>query len=139
MSDTEISPEVLSLLHERLTGLHEIKALLLLQRDSSRVWSPSAVAAELHWPDDWGKNALVNLAAAGLLVGAGDGFSYRPTTPELDTTVAALAEIHGEDGLDVIRILNSQAFDRIRSAVSALGDVIAAAKSRTDTDGQESV
>jgi hypothetical protein len=86
----------------------------------------------LHWPREWGSSALENLATVGLVVGVGDGperqFSYHPTTSELDAAVAALAEIHGEDGLDVIRLLNSTAFDRIRSAVSTLGDVIALAK-----------
>jgi hypothetical protein len=142
VSDTKIPPEVLSLLHERLSGLHEIKALLLLHREPWRVWSPSAVAADLRWPVDWGRSALENLATAGLLLGVGDGperqFSYRPGTPELDTSVAALAEIHGEDGLDVIRILNSKAFDRIRSAVSTLGDAIASVKHQPDADGRES-
>jgi len=140
MRHAEIPPEVLALLDERLAGLHELKALLLLHRDPSRAWSPSSVAADLRWPEQWGQTALDNLVAAGLLFGVGDGlerqFSYRPTTPELDTAVAALAEIHGEDGLDVIRLLNSKAFDRIRSSVSALGDAIATARNRTDPDGR---
>jgi hypothetical protein len=134
VSEPEIPEEVLALLHERLTGLHEIKALVLMHRDPSRVWSPSAVAADLRWSDDWGVAALENLTAAGLIVGTIDGFSYRPATPDLDAAVAALAEIHGEDGLDVIRILNSKAFDRIRSAALTLGDVIVTAKSRTNID-----
>lgn len=126
---TDIPPQVLSLLHEHISGVHEIKALMLVQGNPARTWSPADVADDLRWPEEWGASALENLATAGLVVGVGDGqFSYRPTTPELDAAVAALAEIHGEDGLDVIKILNSQAFDRIRSAVSTLGDVIALAK-----------
>jgi hypothetical protein len=138
VSEPEIPQEVLALLHERLSGLHEIKALLLLHGDRSRTWSAPDVAKVLRWPQPWASTALENLAGAGLIVGIGDGlkqrFSYLATTIELDAAVGVLADIHGEDGLDVIRILNSSALERIRSAAATLGDVIAHTKGRSKAD-----
>jgi hypothetical protein len=134
----EIPQAVLALLHERLAGLDELEALLLVRGASSRMWTASAVAAELLLPTAWSEPALERLSAAGLLVGAGEGaerrFSYHPATPELEAAVAALAEAYGRHGLDVLRILNAKAFDRIRSAVRTLGDAISSAKIRTKAD-----
>jgi hypothetical protein len=138
VSEPKIPNEVLSLLHERLSGLHEIKVLLLLHGDPSRTWSAPAVAEALRWPEPWAGTALENLAAAGLVVGIGDGlerrFSYLATTIELDAAAGVLADIHGEDGLQLMRILNSSALDRVRSAAATLGDVIARAKGRPEAD-----
>jgi hypothetical protein len=128
---------VLGLLHEHLAGLDELEALLLVRGASSRSWTASAVATDLLLPEAWSEAVLERLSAAGLLVGAGVGaerrFSYRPATPELEAAVTALAQAYGQHGLDVIRILNAKAFDRIRSAVRTLGDAISSAKTRTRT------
>lgn len=114
----KLPDDVLALLHERVTSLDELKALLLLHGDASRRWTTSAVAMELGLPESWSEPALESLCEAELLVGQGKGserqFSYRPATDALGVAVSSLAEIYEARRVDVIRVLSSKAVSRIR-------------------------
>ncbi len=124
-----IPNNVLALLHERIVGFDELKALLLVRSDASKIWTASSVAESLGLSASWSEAALENLCAGGLLVGNGQGlerqFSYRPVSTELESTVTSLAAIYGYRRIDVMRILSSKAMNRIRwAAVQAFASAL---------------
>lgn len=124
MPERSIPSDVLALLHERLAGLDELEALLLLRAEPSRLWFASEVAERLGLPVASSEAALASLCQVSLLAaeggrgGAEARYGYRPATPELEQVVASLAEIYGDRRLEVMRILSNSALDRIRTAAA---------------------
>lgn len=122
MTERPIPNDVLTLLHERLAGLDELEALLLLRANAPRGWTAAEVAEQLGLPESSSEAALTHLCRASLLVTEGRGaelrYIYRPHAPDLVLAVSSLAEIYGERTLEVMRVLSNSALDRIRSAAA---------------------
>jgi hypothetical protein len=122
--ELHIPTDVLALLHERLAGLDELEALLLLRAEPSRVWFASEVAERLRLPVASSEAALASLCQVSLLAAEGGGggaearYAYRPGTPELEQVVSSLADIYADRRLEVMRILSNSALDRIRTAAA---------------------
>jgi hypothetical protein len=116
----DIPDDVWNLLQDRITGLDELKTLLLVSGDPSKSWTASSVAAHLGTRTLWIDVVLAKLCAAGLLVGEGEEaerrFWYRPDTPALAAAVGSLAEIYDHQRVNVILILSHKAMNRIRQA-----------------------
>jgi hypothetical protein len=121
--ERDIPSDVLALLQERLAGLDELEALLLLRSEPSRLWFASEVAERLGLPVASSETALASLCKVSLLAAEGGGggaearYVYRPA-PELEQVVSSLAEIHADRRLEVMRILSNSALDRIRTAAA---------------------
>lgn len=142
MPERHIPNDVLALLEERLAGLDELEVLLLVRGDTSQSWTPSEVAERLGVPVSSSDAALESLCKAGLLVPSGGGggaerrYAYGPGTPELDQTVASLADIYMERRLEVMRILSNSALERIRSAAArTFADAFVIGRSGRKKDG----
>lgn len=118
----DIPDDVSSLLQERISGLDELKTLLLVSSDASKRWTASSVAAHFGRRTLWMEVVLEKLCATALLVGEGDGserrFVYRPDTPTLDAAVRSLAEVYDTQRVNVVLMLSNKAMDRIRQAAS---------------------
>jgi hypothetical protein len=114
--------DVLALVRERVLSLDDLKVLLLLRDDASKPWTASTLAAQLALPEAWTEGLLEDLRAAALLAADGNEterqFVYRPATPDLEATVARLAQMYDERPADVIRTLNDGALQRVRRAAS---------------------
>jgi hypothetical protein len=127
VSPHDLPFHVLALLQERISGIDELDALLLVRSDVDQAWTASAVAERLGRADAWSRPALERLCEAELLEGVGPGaerrYAYRPGTWELDAAVSMLATIYEERRTDVLRVLNEDAVERIRmAAVKAFTD-----------------
>jgi len=122
VSPQDLPFHVLDLLQHRIFGVEELEALLLVRSDATARWTASAVAARLERPESWSSPALEGLCAAELLVGEGPEerrrYAYRPATPELDASVTLLASLYEERRVDVLRVLNDKAVERIRIAAA---------------------
>jgi hypothetical protein len=114
----KLPDDVLALLHERVTSLEELEALLLVHREPAKRWTVTDVATHLDLPESWSEPALEQLCAATLLVGEGRGtarqFTYRPATDALGAAVTSLAEIYETRRVEVIWVLSSKAVSRLR-------------------------
>lgn len=122
--ERHIPDDVLALLQERLAGLDELEALLLLRIEPERRWFASEVAERLGLPVASSEAALASLCKVSLLVTEGGGggaeprYAYRPATPELEQVVSSLAGIYADRRLEVMRVLSNSALERIRSAAA---------------------
>lgn len=124
MPSQDLPFDVLLILQERIAGVDELEALLLVRSDAARRWTASDIATTLARPETWAAPALESLCAAELLVALdGDGdedecrFAYQPT-PALESVVASLARLYDEQRADVLRVLTDNAVDRIRAAAA---------------------
>jgi predicted transcriptional regulator len=119
---TEESPEVWSFLKDRVAGVEDLEALLLVRSNTSRRWAADAVAAMLERSPSWAAPVLESLCLAGLLEATGSNgdrrFTYRPATPALESMVTALAELYADQRAELMRLLNENAVDRIRAAAA---------------------
>lgn len=119
--------DVEELLRERIETFEELEILLVLYANTAGEWTAEAVAQRLGAATSDVAEALEHLRRAELVSSEQQGettvFRYRPGSPALDTTVALLAAHHGHDRLDVIRALNANAIERVRTgAIRAFAD-----------------
>lgn len=122
MATEDLPPEVWSFLQERVAGVEDLEALLLVRSDARRHWSADAVAATLERPASWASQVLEVLCAAKLLEASGSNgdrrFTYRPANPGLASMVTSLAELYADQRAELLRLLNENAVDRIRAAAA---------------------
>ena len=122
MSTNDPPRHVSAFLQERIGGIEELEALLLVRTDPMRRWTAASVAASLERPEAWASPALEALCAAQLLEGIGAesarGFVYRPATPMLAALVTTVAKLYADRRAELLRILSDNAFERIRAAAA---------------------
>jgi hypothetical protein len=85
-----------------------LELLLMLKRDSARLWRADELIQELRSSEVVVSDGLGNLLAAGLLVEQEPGrFRYHPASPDLDAMVGALQAIYAVKPVSVIRTIVS--------------------------------
>jgi hypothetical protein len=136
----ELPDDVWLLLQDRITGLDELKALLLASGDPSKSWTVSAIGKHLGTRTPWTETVLEKLCAAALLVTEGEGparrFSYRPQTPDLAAAVSTLATIYDDNRTKIVSILSHNAMTRIRqSAFHTFAGAWMTKRDEEDEDG----
>jgi hypothetical protein len=99
----------------QVTTNTELDVLLLFLPEPERSWSPEMAARRLLLPVDVCQTALECLRARGLLtVRAPRSYSFAPATAELAVGAERLWTAYRESPVEVLRLLNQRALERIR-------------------------
>lgn len=95
--------------------------ILLLLRERSGSWTPTAIASELRITDQSASLHLRDLELRGLLVSAAPGpsYEYAPKTPELRGLVDELADCYANMRYTVINLMFSEPGDSARTLAEA--------------------
>ncbi len=117
--DPELPPEVRALLLEHVDSFEQLDLLLLLHRERDADWTAAELCDRLRIP-----RAVVD-ASLGLLCMRGlvrqrparkpAAFVYAPASSGLDQAVSRLATAYSERPVSVIRLMSSNAIQRMRS------------------------
>lgn len=142
MEDEPSLEEVGAFLRERVESFEQLEILLLLHRDQNESWTAANVAAELRLSQGLAGDALDHLCRGNLLdVRVGKDslvFRYAAGTPELVAAVDRLARAYRERRIDVLRLLSTQAVDRVRtSAIRLFADAFLIGGSKTKKEGKK--
>lgn len=126
MESRPIPPEVHVLLREHVCTFEEIEILLLLLGDPRKPWSADAIVGALRLDWQTAIEALEALSRGGLIAeraGPDPAFVYRPGNAGREAAIAWLAGCWKEGGVEIARILNANAIDRVRrSALRTFAD-----------------
>jgi hypothetical protein len=119
-----ISDDVKSLLRDCIESFEQLEVLLLLHGTPDQTWAPDAVttASRLNLSEEAVADALAHLRRWKLVEGEARLYRYSPAN-RLDATVRALATAYEDDRLEVMRLMNQNALERVRtSALRAFAD-----------------
>lgn len=144
MHDLEDEPsleELGAFLRERVESFEQLEILLLLHREQNESWTDATVAAELRLAQGLAADALDHLCRGNLLdVRVGKEsllFRYAAGTPDLMVAVDHLARAYRERRIDVLRLLSTQAVERVRtSAIRLFADAFLIGGSKTKKEGK---
>lgn len=114
MSD---DPDVTEFIRTYIPSIWSLELLLLLQRDSERVWTPAALVKELRANTSLVDDNLSRLQRHGLVLETEAGWSFRPANFRLASLVAALAVLYRQRPMHVMGLIARS--DAIRSLADA--------------------
>jgi hypothetical protein len=132
-----ISDDVNTLLRDCIESFEQLEVLLLLHRTPGQPWTADAVstATPLKLSLDVAEEALAHLRRWKLVEGEARIYRYNPAN-RLDATVRALAAVYEDDRLEVMKIMNQNAIERVRtSALRAFADSFFVGKGGKKSDG----
>lgn len=127
MADSVISDAVKALLRDCIESFEQLEILLLLHRMRGDAWTPESLAGELNLAPAAAADALDHLRRWNLTQVRAQGqrllFRYHAATPSLESTIHALAETYEEHRVEVMKLMNKHAIERVRtSAMRAFAD-----------------
>lgn len=105
------------LLASRITSVEQLEILLLLRRDSTRAWTPLALAEELRSSESSVAKRLADLRKGGLVEAASsspEAYRYAPAAEWLRASVDSLAKLYAESPYRVIDLIFSKPIDDLR-------------------------
>ena|SRR5688572_1598621 len=118
-ADADIPKDVQAFLRDYIESYEELEVLLLLHRLRGGAYAIAAITAQLPLP---GINSETTeaLVARGLLSARRTGtepvYAYAPEDPEVDATVARLAQSYASVRLSVMKLMTANAMDRLRAS-----------------------
>lgn len=111
---------VLALLRERIETFEQLQILLLLLREPDRDWGIQRVASDLRIDAALVTESFEHLRRVGLLEARGSGEALTvhlgPSDPALRPACEALARAFVESPAEVMRTLNANAVERVRTS-----------------------
>ena len=122
MGEHEIPNHVRAFVTEHVDSVLQLELLLLLRSDAGRRWSAAELAQELRIDAAWAAGQLDELCRHGLLhCEPADRPTYRfaPKSPDLDRTVADLAEAYAHRRVTVIGLIFSKPIEKLRTFADA--------------------
>lgn len=128
MSETDIPAAAGLLLRERVHTFEQLEALAFLVRGREDSWPADAAAEALRIPEEAAREAMLELAACGLVVTEPESapasrFRYSAATSELETGVAALMAAYQTNRLGIVKMMSDNAIHRMRTeAMRAFSD-----------------
>ena len=132
----ELSPETQAFLREHIEEYEHLELLLLLFRDQERTWSADEAAERLALSPRVVSEALAHLRSRGLVAGAAGptpGFRFHAVGQSTSAAVRELATAYEQSRLSIIRQMNANALERLRtSAIRAFADAFRLRKGRDD-------
>jgi hypothetical protein len=141
---SEVSADVLRFICEWIGSLDHLSVLSLLASLPARSWSAQAVAEQLKLTESLAEELLEHLSSQRLLVrsaeASGVEFSYGPEGEALEELVKRSLVAYRDQRLDVVKVLTSSSFTRMRLKVSWLIRKLSRASAETPApDSQRSV
>lgn len=118
MVDYSLIPEqVRDLLRERVHAIEHIEILLRLRSEGPAGLGVDALASALRIDASLVTPALEHLVTHGLVAAASrpGAFRYAPAGAALDQAVAALATCYVDSRVELLRLISSNAIERLRS------------------------
>jgi hypothetical protein len=109
-----LSDEVLRFLRTSIGSVWALELLMLLHRDPARAWSVEGLIRELRGSAGIVAGVVVQLQGAGLVEESSGAYRYRPATPELDATVAAVTASYAEFPIAVTQAILSTPSHKIQ-------------------------
>jgi DNA-binding transcriptional MocR family regulator len=123
MVDTEVPSDVKTLLTDHIESHEQLEALLLLRNHRDGMLDAQRVALELGVSESMAEEALRHLSSQRLLstvTGPKKArFRYNPETPELDRAIERLDAAHVHQTLEIVKLMTSNAIERLRSRALA--------------------
>lgn len=123
--ETGLTPDIRTLIVERIGSVVELEVLLLLHATPGRAWTAGDVAAQLRIDPTWAGVQLSTLAGHGLLVKAGGaspdvtGYRYRAADANLDRAVIGLSKAYADLRVSVISLIYSKPSDNLKTFADA--------------------
>lgn len=115
----QLPESVRLLLTEHIDSYEQLEVLLLLHRDRSADWTAAALGERLDIPRSTITAALRALRAGGLVQSQREKWlircAYAPASPALDDAVRQLARLYAEHPIPIIRLMTSNAIERVRT------------------------
>jgi hypothetical protein len=120
---SSVSEPLQAFLRESISSYEELEALLLLVRTRDRGWTDDEVADALKVPVDGIATALEGLSTVPNLLRvdtrAGQRrFQYAPDSDTTSQVVEELVSAYSEQRLAIVRLMSSNALDRVRSSAA---------------------
>lgn len=133
MTSVPLPNEVAALIDERLHSFEALETLIVL-RAEPRTWRPSELTQRLGLERDLVSSAVEELVRGGFVVQDADGcWRYAPTDAPTAAAVNALVREYPTARLEILRRLNDNAMERIRSsAATAFADAFRVRRGRRD-------
>lgn len=127
MAFSPISREVEQFIHDHISTVGQLEALLFLNAHADREWSATQLSQALYCPPDLAAAWLSDLRRAGLLTVREEAgreeaerlYRYNPGTRTLDHTVKNLGRAYTERKDAVIHLIFSGPSESIRSFADA--------------------
>jgi hypothetical protein len=120
---SEDTEELRAFLRENVSTFEELETLLFFMRAAPGQRTVSEVAAALRMPEEMAQTALDGLLAASSVLertsrdGQSVAFSFAPPA-ELQEVLGKLERAYDEQRLDIVRIMSSNALERVRSSAA---------------------
>jgi hypothetical protein len=120
METDGVPAEASALLRAHIESYEHLVALLWLRKHHQEAWTPHAIGAGARIPDTSVHSTLEHLLKHHLVEvqadSTGSRYIYNPRPASLAAAVEALEIVHERSVLEIVKILNANAFDRIRNA-----------------------
>ena len=100
-----------------IPSIWALELLLLLQRDPTRSWAPSALVKELRGAAGLVDDNLSRLERHGLALQSEEGWRFQPANPKLTELVAGLGKLYRERPMHVMSMIARS--DALRSLADA--------------------
>lgn len=114
MSSAVVPEAVRILIMERIDSIPELEALLLLRQNRAQSWSPEEAGQRLYVSPTVAAHILGLMTERGLFSRVHGRFAYAPETPELDASVALLAETYSKQLIAVTNIVHAKPSANVR-------------------------
>jgi hypothetical protein len=113
-----IPDAVRKLIAEHIDSVEQLEILILLRAQRNRGWTAAEINDAMKSSVSSVESRLTALADRGLLQREGRTFRYQ-ATPEMDATVADLAQAYGERRFTVIELIFAKPTDKLRAFADA--------------------
>lgn len=126
MSAKTLPEEVQEFLRDRVRSFEDLETLLLLRNHPGETWSAERVASKLNISSAAAQESLDQLGRQNLLDVMVGGqsflFAYNPGNPALRESVDRLVRAYTENRIEVMKVMSSDAVERVRGSVKAFAD-----------------
>jgi hypothetical protein len=109
--DTSVPKDLAALIWESIDRLETLETLLLLQARADRAWTVAELTLELRSSPTAIEQTVARLVTRALVAAEGQGYRFRPGTPELESKVVRLAACYRERRVAVIQTIFSRPGD----------------------------
>jgi hypothetical protein len=119
MPANPVPEAVRQLIADSIDSIAEVEAILLLRRERTRAWNVEEAGKRLYISDTLSRYVLNVLTERGVLSEENGLFRYDPRTPELDSTIAALATAYSTNLVAVTHLVHGKPAESVREFARA--------------------